>query len=87
MSPPIEDQDKHWLVRRRSIKILWILFIAILAITVLVQLPVPLHGHFGIDSMLAFPAIYGFLGCVAMIVFAKLLAIFLKRKDTYYDDA
>ncbi len=86
MSPTTEDQDKHWLVRRRSIKKLWVLFIVILTITVLVQLPVPLHGNFGIDSWPAFPAIYGFLGCVAMIFFAKMLAIFLKRKDTYYDD-
>ncbi len=86
MAPPIEDQDKHWLVRRHSIKKLWVLFVVILAVTVLLQLPVPLHGNFGIDSWLAFPAAYGFLGCVAMSFFAKILAIFLKRKDTYYDD-
>ena len=44
-----------------------------------------LHPHFEIESWFAFHAWYGFLVCIAMIAFAKALALVLKRPDTYYD--
>jgi UPF0716 family protein affecting phage T7 exclusion len=43
------------------------------------------HPHFGIDGTLGFGAWFGFLSCVALVLFAKLLGIFLKRPDSYYD--
>ncbi len=82
----LEGSEKHWLVRPASIRKLWIAFVAILALTVLAQIAFPLHGVFEIDDWFAFPAIFGFLACVVMIVGAKVLGIFLKRKDVYYDD-
>ena len=78
--------DKHWLVRPQTISRLWVVFIVILFLTVIAERVVHLHGHFGIDETFAFHAWYGFGACVAMIVIAKILGIFLKRKDTYYDD-
>ena len=80
------ENDKHWLVRPRTIRWLWVLFILVLAFTVFVELSVELHGHFGIDESFGFHAWYGFFTCVAMIVGAKVLGIFLKRRDTYYDE-
>ena len=80
------ETEKHWLVRPRTIRWLWVVFIAILAGTVLVELFFDLHGHFGIDESFGFNAWYGFITCVAMIVVAKILGIFLKRRDTYYDE-
>ncbi len=76
--------NEHWLVRRATIRLLWAIFLAILAITVLAQLVVPLHGHFGIDDSLGFNAWYGFGTCALMIVGAKALGLVLKRPDTYY---
>ncbi len=78
--------DKHWLVRPTTIRLLWRVFIAILAVTVLGDLVV--HGHpvFGVDTTFGFYAWYGLVTCVAMIVLAKVLGVFLKRGDTYYDD-
>ncbi|UCE89274.1 MAG: hypothetical protein JSW10_00030 [Pseudomonadota bacterium] len=80
------ESDKHWLVRARTIRWLWVLFILILAFTVAIELSADLHGHFGIDESFGFHAWYGFLTCVAMIAVAKILGIFLKRRDTYYDE-
>ena len=77
--------EKHWLVRPATIHILWIVFIAVLAGTVLVQLAVPVEGHFGIDATFGFNAWYGFGTCAVMIVFAKVLGWILKRSDTYYE--
>ena len=81
----MEDQDKHWLVRTRTIRLLWIVQIVVLALTVLAQFVMPVKGHFEFDGSFGFNAWFGFLACAAMILFAKLLGMFLKRKDTYYD--
>lgn len=79
-------KQKHWLERPTTIRRLWILFIAILALTVIAQIFIPVHGDFGIDGTFGFNAWYGFASCIAMVAVAKALGIFLKRKDTYYGD-
>lgn len=82
----MKDSEKHWLVRAKTIKILWIIFSAILALTVVSELFIHKHEYFGIDGSFGFSAWYGFITCVAMVVGAKLLGFFLKRKEDYYDD-
>jgi hypothetical protein len=80
------NDAKHWLVRPATIRLLWRVFIAVLSVIVLGDLGI--HGQpvFGVDTIFGFYAWYGFATCVAMIVFAKALGVFLKRGDTYYDD-
>lgn len=78
------DQD-HWLARPATIRKLWWIFAGVLAATVLAQLFVEVHGHFVVDGWLGFNAAYGFLTCVAMVVFAKFLGFLLKRPVDYYD--
>lgn len=75
----------HWLVRPATIRLLWVVFIAVLVLTVLGDLVVEHHPHFGFDASFGFGAWFGFASCVALIAFAKLLGQFLKRPDTYYD--
>ncbi len=83
---PQDERGKHWLVSRRTIRILWIVLSVILAITVLFDLVVDHYVVFGVESIFGFAAWYGFLACVAMIFVAKGLGFFLKRPDRYYDD-
>jgi hypothetical protein len=78
--------EKHWLVRPTTIKLLWRVFIAVLALTVAAELFVHLHPHFGFDGWFGFHAWYGFLSCAAMIIFAKGLGLLIKRPDTYYGE-
>lgn len=77
--------DDHWLVRPTTIRALWIGSSIVLAILVLLDLVVKHHPHFGIDGTFGFGAWYGFLACVALVLFAKALGLILKRPDTYYD--
>lgn len=79
-SPP-----RHWLDEPRNVKRLWRGFLVVLALTVLAELAVHLHPHFGVDAVFGFHAWFGFGACAAMIVVAKGLALLLKRPDTYYD--
>lgn len=77
--------DTHWLDDPQHVKWLWRGFLAVLALTVLVEPFVDLHPHFEIEGWFAFHAWYGLLVCIAMIAFAKAIAVVLKRPDTYYD--
>jgi hypothetical protein len=78
------SDDDNWLVRPSTIRLLWIVFIVILALTVLADLFIDHHGDFGIDGTIGFYAWYGFLSCVALVIGSKGLGVLLKRKDDYY---
>jgi uncharacterized membrane protein len=77
------DND-HWLTRPATIRLIWVVSIAVLAATVLLQLIYPVKGYFGIDGWFGFGAVFGFSSCVVMVLVAKLLGFFLKRSDDYY---
>jgi hypothetical protein len=68
------------------VRTLWRVFGAVLAATVLLQLFIPARPHFEVEALFAFNAVYGFLACAALILAAKAIGLFVKRKDTYYDD-
>ncbi len=69
----------------RTARILWIVFAAILALTVAGELFIHRHSLFGIDGSFGFNAWYGFIACVGLVVASRLIGFVLKRPDTYYD--
>ncbi len=79
-------EPTHWLVRPRTIRILWGVFVAILAATVVAGAFVGHVGHGGLADTFGFGAWFGFVACAALILFAKALGMLLKRPDTYYDE-
>mgnify|MGYP003386465853 FL=1 len=82
----MSEQNIHWLLRKENIRKLWIGFIIILMLTVLAGFFVHQHESFGIEDSVGFFAWYGFVTCVGMVVFAKLLGFVLKRPENYYDN-
>ena len=80
------DPQDHWLARPTSIKLLWRVFAVVLAATVVAQVVIGVKGYFSVDGWFAFGAAFGFLSCVAMVLFAKALGLVLKRNTDYYDD-
>lgn len=77
--------DDYWLTRKSTIKGLWVVFVLILAATVLADFFVVPHPYFGLDGTFGFGAWFGFVSCVALVLIAKLLGSVLKRPDAYYD--
>ncbi|MBX9592417.1 MAG: hypothetical protein K2X43_24280 [Hyphomonadaceae bacterium] len=80
-----EPKNDHWLARPATIRLLWVVFVAVLAALVALDLVVTHHPHFSLEGSFGFGAWFGFLSCVVLIVFAKALGALLKRPDTYYD--
>jgi hypothetical protein len=75
----------------KTIRTLWTVFLAVLALLVLADLLVMQdphhHAHFGVDGTFGFYSWYGFGVCAAMVLVSKfVVGLILKRKDTYYDD-
>ena len=79
------NADDHWLARPTTIRLLWRVFAAVLAMTVLAQVVISVKGYFGVDGWFAFGAVFGFVSCLAMVLVAKALGFVLKRDENYYD--
>lgn len=62
------------------------LCLALLLGVVLAELVVPHEGHFAVERLFGWNALYGFLACAALIGVAKALGVLIKRPDGYYDD-
>jgi hypothetical protein len=82
--PHRTPRDTHWLSRPATIRWLWIAFAVILIVSVAAQALAHMHTYFEFDGWFGFNAAFGFLSCVAMVLFAKLLGFLLKRPDDYY---
>ena len=78
-------QTDHWLARPSTIKLLWRIFIVVLVVLVLAQALIYVKGYFGVDRWFGFGAVFGFLSCLAMVLFAKGLGYLLKRPEDYYE--
>ena len=79
-------EEKHWLVRPNIVSLLRRSSLVVLALLVIADFFVHGHPYFRIDGTFGFHAWFGLVTCVAMVLVAKVLGVFLKREDTYYDD-
>ena len=84
------NNRKHWLYRRQNRAKLWGILIFVLVLTILPEFFIHQHHNFEdqgihIDGSWGFYAWYAFISCVVMVVLAKFIGIFLKRKEDYYD--
>jgi uncharacterized membrane protein len=87
MDTDSKPRDDAWLARPSTIRLLWWVFAALLALSVGAQWLFKVKGYFGADGWFAFGAIYGFLACLAMVLVAKGLGYVLKRRQDYYREA
>jgi len=84
MTTPRKEFD--FFDRPKVIRGLWIALFATCGLTVAAELVIQRHPHFGFDGFFGFYALLGFVSCAVLILFSKLVALFLKTREDYYDD-
>jgi len=62
-----------------------LVFIAVFAVVVALDLFVEHHPFFGIDGTFGFGLWFGVIGCAAAVAIARAAGFFLKRPEGYYD--
>jgi hypothetical protein len=60
-------------------------FYVSLVVLLIVDFIIHKHAQFPWESATDFFAAYGFVSCVGLIFIAKILRIFIKRDEEYYD--
>ena len=71
--------------RRTVPRGLWLALVALVAATLIGELFVHHHGHFGVDGSFAFYGWYTLLCAPAGILIARLVAAVLGRGEDYHD--
>lgn len=81
----MKDNKKHLFDDPQNIKRLLNIFYICCALLVILDFVIHRHTMHKWDSLWAFYPIYGFVGCVILVVVAKWMRIFLMRPEDYYD--
>jgi hypothetical protein len=71
--------------RPETIRKLWLLLYIFCALTLIPDFFAHREAHFGLDGFFGFYALLGFISCVVLILFSKLVGLVLKVKENYYD--
>jgi len=66
-------------------RFLWFLLAAVCGLTIVPDVFIDRHPHFGFDGFVGFYAFFGFIACAVLILAAKLLGKVLKTREDYYD--
>lgn len=83
---PTPGEKRYWLDDRRNVDKIWYALIAICAITVICDFFYHKHVEYAVEDLI--PGMYGwygFVGCVFLVLTAKLLRRILMRPENYYD--
>lgn len=83
---PSPGERQYWLDQPRNVTKIYYGLIALCAISVLADLFYEKHVHYGVEKIIGAYGIYGFVGCVALVLGAKELRKLLKRDENYYGD-
>jgi len=82
-----ENHDSDgWFDKPENVRKLLRVFYVICGLLVLVDFVVHRHIYHDWENIPAFYAIYGFVGCVVLVLIAKEMRKFLMRGEDYYDE-
>lgn len=80
------DEPPRWLDSMKNVKkIVWGVY-GVSAAVLVVDPLVHKHGPFAIEHVWGFYGIYGFVGCVFLVLVAKEMRRLILRSEDYYDD-
>ncbi|MBF0202986.1 MAG: hypothetical protein HQK67_01440 [Desulfamplus sp.] len=80
-----EDTKTYLFDKPANVKGLLGFFFCLLILLIILDFFIHKHGYFGWENWPGFFAAFGFVACVMVISIAKLLRVFAKRDERYYD--
>ena len=80
------NESPGFFERPGTIKVLWVLLFAVCAFTLVPEFFIRRPPHFAYDNYFGFFAVLGFVACALLIIAAKGIGLFLKKKEDYYDE-
>lgn len=75
----------RWVEQPANVKKIVIALYAVCALLLAIDVWIHKHGPFAIEHLWGFYGIYGFVGCVFLVLAAKVMRIVLMRGEDYYD--
>ncbi|GGI82850.1 hypothetical protein [Shewanella gelidii] len=81
-----QENSSAFFDKPENIQKLLRVFYVICALLVIVDFVVHRHIYHDWENIPAFYAIYGFIGCVVLVLIAKEMRKFLMRGEDYYDE-
>jgi hypothetical protein len=82
---PPEGEKRYWLDEPRNVsKLVWAL-VAVCAALFFADGFYEKHPEIAAENLFGFYAIYGFTGCVGLVLAAKWLRTIVMRPEDYYD--
>lgn len=81
-----DGEEKYFFDEPKNIKKVLKVFYVICALLVLADFIVHRHIYHSWENIPSFYAIYGFVGCVLLVMIAKEMRKVLMRKEDYYDE-
>ena len=79
------DEPVGWAYKKKNVKLICYALYVISGILLLIDPFVHKHGKFAIEHWWGFYGIYGFVGCVFLVLAAKELRKMVMRDEGYYD--
>ncbi|MEQ8514341.1 MAG: hypothetical protein RIC38_01925 [Chromatocurvus sp.] len=82
----MKDEKQHFFDRPENVTRVLRVFYAICIILALLDFVIHRHVSHSLENIWLFYPIYGFVGCVLLVLVAKWMRTFLMREESYYDD-
>jgi len=79
------NKPRSLLENPKVIRKLWVFLYVLCGLTIIPDFFIHREPHFGFDGFFGFYGLLGFISCAVLIVVSKLLGLFLKVGEDYYD--
>ena len=82
----MDNEKIHFFDKPRNIQLVLKIFYASCVALLLLDFVIHRHVYHGWENLWGFYPIYGFVGCVVLVLIAKWMRTFLMRSENYYDE-
>lgn len=82
----MSDEKTYFFDKPQNIKLVLRIFYALCIVLLVLDFVLSRYIYHAWEQLPGFYPIYGFVGCVILVIVAKWMRIFLMRSEFYYDD-